>query len=278
MQTPTFYSPPVVPMAYHSPPVVPIPLVVVLWERRGYGGVKRALVQDTSDLGPWNFDERTHSIGVHPGPDFAQWAPRFPPTGPTVTFASADPNDGKLTLAAGAYSDLDEFSWGGRIHSVTFNYDSHAQRPTGGWNPKTGQGFQLTGSGITAIPFIPFVVDLWTGYSSYPEPEGYPPGTRLTLVESSYNLADQFGDEFADGVGTVQVQRGPNYSGYDVVRLCRYDNYNGEYVEYGPDGGIIPSGSADTHSVVFTQPPRNPPLVLSVDKFADLVLSVLGAH
>jgi hypothetical protein len=271
MQTPTYDSPPVVPMTYHSPLVVPIPLVVALWERRGYGGVKRTLVQDEGDLGSWNFDQRTHSIGVHPGPDYAQWAAPFTPT---VTFASADSSDGTLTLAAGGYSDLDEFSWGGRIHSVRFNYQGPF--PTGGWNPRTGQGFRLTGSPIAAIPFIPLIVDAWTGWSPYPEPEGYPPGTRLTLVEPSANLAGQFGDEFADGVGTIRVQRGPNYSGYDVVRLINGDNYVGCYVEYGPDGGIIASGSSDTSSVLFTQPPRHPPAVAHVQDLLAALLSGLG--
>jgi hypothetical protein len=277
MQTPTYQSPPVVPMTYHGPPVVliplQIPLVVALWERRGYGGVKRTLVQNESDLGPWNFDERTHSIGVHPGPDYARWSANFTPT---VTFASTDPNDGTLTLAAGGYSDLDEFSWGGRIHSVSFNYQGPVA--PGGWNPRTGQGFQLTGSQIAAIPSIPLVVDLWTGWSPYPEPESYPPGTRMTLVESSSSLASQFGEEFHE-VGTIRVQRGPNYSGYDVVRWCREDNYQGCYVEHGPDGGLTASGMGkDVSSVLFTQPPRHPsPFALSPDMLAAL-RSVLGTQ
>jgi hypothetical protein len=263
--------------------VVSIPLVVTLWEGPYYSGVKRTLVENTSDLGPWNFDKRTHSIGVHQGPDYDQLAAKFHlPAVPTVTFKSADPSDGELTLAAGGYVNLDGFSWGGRIHSVTFNYDPEHPADPGGRDPRTGQGFQLKRSEIKTIGPIPFVVDLWTGWSIRHEPEGYPPGTRLTLVESSPNLVAEFGDEFADGVGTIRVQRGPNYGGYDVVRLINAENYAGCYEEYGPGGwgpeGILPASWCREVSVLFTQPPRNPPLyALSPDKIADL-LSIFGTH
>jgi hypothetical protein len=233
-----------------------IPLVVALWQGVNFGGVKRTLIEDVGNLSNWNFDKRTQAIGVHPGPSFNSWTSFTP----TVTFLSEDSNAGSLTLGPGAYPDLSQFNWDGRISSVRFNLNQPV--PIGSVDFKTGRHTTVSALPVAAIASIPLVLDAWTDFSPYPEPEGYPPGKRIQLVESSASLHGEFGNEFNDSIKTIRVRRGPDYGGFDVVRLCRDDYYLAGYVEYGPSNQIITSDwgayGPYTSSVYFTEPPKMP--------------------
>ena len=232
-----------------------IPLLVALWEHKGFGGVKRTLIE-SHDLAEFNFSKRANAIGVHPGPNFNMWT-LFTPT---VTFLGEDPNAGYLTLGPGAWSDLSQFGWQDRIVSVKFN--PNANYATGAWD-QTGRHITIPSPPAAPIWRIPLVLDAWTDWSPYPEPEGYPPGKRVQIVEDCSSLTKLFGAEFNDSIKTVLVRRGPDYGGYDVVRLCRDDGFLAGFSEYGPDERIEMAdwGPYDPYSssVYFTRPPVYPP-------------------
>jgi hypothetical protein len=233
-----------------------IPLMVALWERAGFDGVKRTLIEDVADLSNWNFSKRANAIGVHPGPNFNMWTSFTP----TVTFLGEDPNAGELILGPGAWSDLSQFGWDNRIVSVTFNLNN--EFPTGASDTKTGRHITIPSPPAAPIWRIPLVLDAWTDWEPLPESEGWPPGKRIQVVEDCPSLTQVFGAEFNDSIKTVRVRQGPDYGGYDVVRLCRDDGFLGGYAEYGADGriGLADWGPYDpyTSSVLFTLPPIHP--------------------
>jgi len=230
--------------------------VVALWQGRNFGGVKRTLIEDVQNLSDWNFDKRAQAIGVHYGPSFNLWTSFTP----TVTFLGDDPNAGSLTLGPGVWPDLSQFNWGGRIKSVQFNLNLPVAM--GSLDPNTGRHITVPALPVSTIAPIPLVLDAWTDYSPYPEPEGYPPGKRIQLVEASASLRGEYGDEFNDSIKTIRLRRGPDYGGFDVARLCRDDNYVAGYLEYGPSNQIVYSdwgfSGPQTSSVYFTEPPRMP--------------------
>jgi|SRR5690242_443737 len=232
-----------------------IPLVVALWENRNFGGVKRTLIEDVPTLWDWNFDKKTSAIGVHPGPSFNLWTS----FGPTVTFLGENPNDGSLTLGPGAWADLSLFNWNDRITAVRFNLNNLV--PTGAFNQRTGQHITVPSAPAATIARIPLVLDAWTDSDNLVAPAGSPLGKWIQLVESSPSLSADFGAEFNDSIKGIRVRAGPDYNGYDVVRLCRDDYYQAGYSEYGPVPPFNRFGLADwgsygpyTSSVLFTQP------------------------
>jgi len=240
--------------------------MVALWERAGFDGVKRTIIgadgadhEDVPDLSTWNFSKRANAIGVHPGPNFNMWTSLTSVT-PSVTFLGEDPNVGRLTLGPGAWSDLSQFGWDNRIVSVTFNL--YNEIPTGAQDAKTGRHIPIPSAPAAPIWRIPLVLDAWTDWEPLPEGEGWPPGKRIQVVEDCPSLTQVFGPEFNDSIKTIRVRRGPDYGGYDVVRLCRDDSFLAGFAEYGPDDRYVmadwnPYGPY-TSSVRFTQPPIFP--------------------
>ena len=72
-----------------------LPIIVVLWEKPNFGGIKRVVVEDVN-LVNMDFDKKATSIAIHAGPDVHGW--QFPPT---VSFV--DENSAFMTLAQGGY-------------------------------------------------------------------------------------------------------------------------------------------------------------------------------
>jgi hypothetical protein len=86
-------------------------------------------------------------------------------------------------------------------------------------------------------------------------------------VETIPTLSD-YGEEFNNATWTIRVRRGPNYGGYEVVRLCRGDYESGGYEEYGPleayRGALANFDGPLTSSIYFAVPEAHPPLVTSL--------------
>src|SRR5262249_29335442 len=100
-----------------------IPLVVALWEHAGFGGRKRLIVENTTNLLLQAFNDKTSAIGVHPGPDSRRWQAaagwREPPAGP---YEDINPAGAALLLTTGASAITPLLSnVGDQISSVRFN-------------------------------------------------------------------------------------------------------------------------------------------------------------
>jgi hypothetical protein len=211
-----------------------INLVAALWEKTDFGGVKRTLITSAPNLDDIAFNDRTHSIGIHPGPNFLADS-----TTDTVSFFEDAFNSGtEIVLRTGSYKDITEL--GVSISSVRFNGPD--TRKSGLY--RDGQlEFELGPSGGAAtIDPIPIVVDLyrnvisnfdWSIGTPAPNDEN---AQHLTLVQPSTNLPRDFGDEWNDATNALIVRRGPNFRLGSMARL---------YIDVQPDNAL-PGGGIET--------------------------------
>ena len=184
-----------------------VPLVAALWENANFGGRKRLLVDDTSNLATQVFSDRTSAIGVHPGPDYAAWKAAHGNREPTITFyENVGYGGAALRLTTGAYANIHSlYNFGDRISSVRFNAAPEAVNP---------------------ISNIPLIVELYSNANFT--------GNRLIVVENSSNVINDFGSEFNDVVSSVRVRQGPSFTPEKVAQLFRDPNYLGGKIDLAP--------------------------------------------
>lgn len=215
-----------------------IPLVVALWENKGYHGRKRLLVEDTPNLSLLNFDNTAQAIGVHPGPDYDAWKQAHGGEEPVVVFyQDSDYRGYGLILQTSAWPSIDapilayhdqvDFNFNGQISSVRFNPPLRdgmdAALPSLGFidesdGEHTGNigdpdNDDISPTDAAPIGPIPVIVelyqDIWYG------------GNRLVIVENSTNLVNDFGPEFG-GPGapsSAVVHKGPDFQDGDTALL-----------------------------------------------------------
>jgi hypothetical protein len=211
-----------------------INLVAALFETTGFGGIKRTLITSTPNLDDIAFNDRTSSIGIHPGPDFLADS-----TTDTVSFFEGASYGGtELVLRAGIYPDITEL--GVSISSVRFNGPD--TRQSGVYRGGTLE-LEIGPTGPAAIIApIPIVVDLYRNVISNfdwatPTPVANDENAQhLTLVEPSTNLRRYFGDEWNDATNALVVSRGPNFRLGNMARL---------YIDAQPDNAQ-PGGNVET--------------------------------
>ena len=176
-------------MAYDN-----IPIIVVLWQHSNYGGRRVLLTKDTPRLSPYDFNDRTSAIGIHPGPDFD------PNAHYTVGFYRDSYYRGaRILLTPGAYPSLSPWNFNDKISSVNFD-----PRPD-----------------VPAISPIPLVVELYE--------HSYYRGKKCMILEDVANIHDYA--DFGDMVSSVRVFQGPNYTTGKKAVLYRDVNYRGGKIE-----------------------------------------------
>lgn len=208
-----------------------ITLIAALWESTGFRGTKRTLIGapgrqpsdldlgSASDLDLISFNDKTSSIGIHPGTNFI-----FGTTTDTVSFfEDATWSGNELVLRTGIYPDVTNF--GVSISSVRFNGPDTRQS---GLYKGGNLEFQIEPTGPAArIAPIPIVVRLyqnpiesfdWTHQTPVPNEEN---AHHLTLVQPSMNLGRDFGTEW-NNAAALGVTPGPNFRIGDLARL--YDH------------------------------------------------------
>src|SRR5438094_10041194 len=108
-----------------------IPVVAELWEDVNFGGSRRTIIEDTSYVGFQGFNDKTSSIKVHPGPDYAAWKAANNGREPVVGFYEhLNFGGGSLLLTAGEYPNIHlGYNFGDVISSVRFNPAPGGPRP-----------------------------------------------------------------------------------------------------------------------------------------------------
>jgi hypothetical protein len=186
-----------------------INLVAALFEKTDFGGIKRTLITSAPNLDDIVFNDRTSSIGIHPGPDFLADS-----TTDTVSFfEDAFCRGTEIVLRTGSYRDVTEL--GVSISSVRFN---KADTRESGLYRDGELEFKLGPSGGAAtIAPIPIVVDLYRNViANFDWTTGTPVANdenaqHLTLVQPATNLPRDFGDEWNDATNALIVSQGPNF-------------------------------------------------------------------
>jgi hypothetical protein len=173
-----------------------IPIIVVLWTDRGYGGTRCPILRNTPDLTAYGFNDRASSIGVHPGPTYK---PNV--TYPVACFEDHHYHGFPLVLEQGAYPALDELNFNDKISSVRFYNTINAPSR---WP-------------LTAAPIgpIPLVVELY-------EHKDFK-GRKLIVIENIANLGYYAG--FDNTASSLKVYPGPNYTPGSKVRLFRNNDF-----------------------------------------------------
>ena len=212
-----------------------INLVAALWEHTRTEGVKRTLITSAPNLDDIFFNDRTSSIGVHPGPNFLADS-----TTDTVSFfEDAYYKGNEILLRAGQYPDITEL--GVSISSVQFNGPD--TRDPGLYDSDGNLQFKLgpVGGAATIAP-IPIVVDLYHNViNNFDWTTGIPVANaenaqHLTLVQPSTDLRRDFGDEWNDATNALMVSRGPDFRLGNMARL---------YIDAQPDNAQ-PGGGVET--------------------------------
>lgn len=193
-----------------------IPLVVALWQHQGFGGARRLIVGNTPDLGRQGFDDKTSSVGVHPGPDYAAWKAANGNEEPSVTLYERPRYRGAaLTLSVGAYPDIGLlFNFNDTASSVRFNAVVGTERI----NPSPQPAHP--------IAFIPLVVFVYKDADFT--------GEHAVIVENVPDIGAYLGGDFNDEVTSVRVRRGPNYTRGREVGLFRDPSFRGGSIRLGP--------------------------------------------
>ena len=211
-----------------------INLVAALFENTRFGGVKRTLITSTSNLDDIFFNDRTSSIGIHPGPSFLAGS-----TTDTVSFfEDAFYKGTEVVLRTGQFPDVTEL--GVSISSVLFNGPDTRES---GLYRNGNLEFKLgPAGGAATIAPIPIVVDLYHNIiNNFDWATGTPVANdenaqHLTLVEPSTDLRRYFGDEWNDATNALVVSRGPNFRLGNMARL---------YIDAQPDNAQ-PGGGVET--------------------------------
>lgn len=200
---------------------VKIPLVLVLWEHKKFGGTKRVFVADdhnlTSDtpLPSADFNDKSSAIGVHPGPDFD------PNESLTISlFSDADFKGSELVVEAGVYPNLADINFNDSISSVRFNAPG-ARQPGLYVRGALEAGIRPTGPAAAIAP-IPAVVQLYATHNYREGGWGSPSFHSFhvaTLVETSLDVGAEYGGQFSGSAVQVKVAEGSGPAG--IVHLFR---------------------------------------------------------
>jgi len=210
-----------------SSPLV-IPLVLVLWEGPNFTGYKRQFVMDEASLGAgWsngsdclrgaNFDDQASSVGVHPGPDYETWKIAHGGEEPTVSLWEHRQFAGNhIVLRAGSYPDLGTLGMNDMVSSIRFRdnitFDFPVQAPAFGAATIAQIG--------TVLKFhTASLQQLAAGYCAAAD-------SVMQLVESSPDLAGQFGGGFSSDASWVEMLMGPNYDALKPISLYANTGYN----------------------------------------------------
>ena len=189
-----------------------IPLVVALWDRPGYQGPKRLVVEDTPSLDLLAFNDHPHAVGIHPGPDYDAWQQAHGQAPFAVLYDDND-YEGNGWIMTGGLPDIgpDALDFGG-ISSVRIcppitrdTVDRYELGLIDLDNPGRDE-FQTLDATIAPIPLV---VELYVDAPFR--------GHRIVIVEHSASLASDFGAEFAGNVSSVQVVAGPDYAGQSAM-------------------------------------------------------------
>jgi hypothetical protein len=237
---------------------VEIPLVLVLWEDKNFGGSKRIFVIDDDNLATdqgvpsADFNDKASAVGVHPGPNFNQ-AAVF-----TVSlFSDAEFQGKELVLGAGAYSDLKEMDFNDCVSSVRFNAPA-ARKPGLYINGVLQFGVQPPSGAATIAP-IPAIVQLYVAHNYNLGGPGSPSIHSFhvaTIVETSADIGADYGGQFSGSAVQAKVVAGPNPTA--TVHLYRETNpdsalghlQGGGHIELVPTQAVVdPKVSAGSYNL-----------------------------
>ena len=181
-----------------------IPVVVALWQHVGFGGYRRLLVEDTTNLVLQAFNDKVSAIGIHRGPDYDAWKKAHGGKEPTVGFYEHINYGGRaLILTAGAYANIHSlFKFGDVISSVKFNPPFPA---------------------APIIQPIPLAVEVYE-HANFK-------GKQAVIVENVPHLINYLGPEFNDIITSVKVKKGPNYTTGKKAQLFQHVQYKGKSIE-----------------------------------------------
>ena len=134
-----------------------IPVVAELWEDVNFGGSRRTIIEDTSYVGFQGFNDKTSSIKVHPGPDYAAWKAANNGREPVVGFYEhLNFGGGSLLLTAGEYPNIHlGYNFGDVISSVRFN-PSRSSRCSVRRYERSKKVRDIDGGNLGARPKPPF--------------------------------------------------------------------------------------------------------------------------
>lgn len=197
-----------------------VPLVVTLHNSTTGNGQSRHLLRDVPDLTRMAFGDAAVRLYVQAGPSYAAWKARNGGVEPSVTFwLNTNYGGTALRVYAGNIVDsaaLTAVGLNARISSVRFNDDAY----TPNVRPVAAQ--------IGASGNIDLVAVLYTG-------TGFSGSYVMHVVEST-NFGVGYGSTFNGTVSSVQLLRGPNYTGTKLLELCRGLGYVGGCVRLTYDG------------------------------------------
>lgn len=198
-----------------------IPLVVTLYNSTSTGnGQSRHVFRDVPDLTRMVFGDATVRLYVQAGPSYAAWKARNGGAEPSVTFwANANYGGAALRVYAGNVVDSAALSAAGlnaRISAVRFNDDAYTPNVRG------------VAAQISAVGSIDMIAALYTGTSFS--------GSYVTLLVESTNLGVGYGSTFHGTVSSVQLLRGPNFTGTKHLELCRSTGFAGGCVRLTYEG------------------------------------------
>jgi hypothetical protein len=201
-----------------------IPIIVTLSQNKEFLGRHCTLTEDTPNLTVYDFNDRTTSVAIHPGPNYD------PSRRYVVSFYEGFHYAGaQLVLGPGGYNDLQHpFSFNDMISSVRFNQDINMP--------------------YTITP-IPVVAELY-------EHKDFG-GRKLIVVQDLPDL--KAWADFGDLVSSVKVFQGPNYVPRSQCRLFVDSHWSGGHIDLDvgeyPDLKVTPHKFGDkASSIRVTRP------------------------
>ena len=211
-----------------------IRLVVTLFENPNFEGAKREIVVNTPNLSDQDFNDKTSSVIVQPGPNhpnIENLPATHPLKEPTVTlFEHQGFTGGSISLTQGKYPNLARpFNFDDVVTSVAFDFEPEIVQP---------------------IRFIPFVVEL------YENPNFG--GSHIVVAQNTPDLG-KFGPRF-NKVSSIKIFQGPDFEKLSLKMVTFFSeiNFEGDVVlERGP-GVYADLGVFDDRirslSFVFNEP------------------------
>jgi hypothetical protein len=178
-----------------------IPLVVALWEQKNFGGRRRLFAQDEPDLPLEGFNDATHAVGVHPGPDYASYKAQHGGQEPIIgLYQDTFFGGAELILTQGSYPNIDlVYNFGGVVSSVKI--------------------FQAPRPPAATIAPIPFILHVWKDAGRS--------GDAAQIVESVNNVASYLGGDWSNQISSLFIQTTPQFTGQQQIILFEKDVFNG---------------------------------------------------